>query len=129
MQDYVSGVFVDDDLGTFPGMLPLSSINLKGSSVTPRPAIAINLRSYTTGCDKPVMCTVNVADTTLQQGQGMHGSFNRGDTMNFMAAIGPDFKPGFVDESPVSNADVGKTMAQVLGLKNSVPWPADGPRR
>jgi len=116
-QDYVSGVFVDDDLGTFPGTLPLSAINLKGSSVTPRPAVAINFRSYSTGCDKPVMCAVNVADTTLQQGQGMHGSFNRGDTMNFMAAIGPDFKAGFVDESPVSNADVGKTMAQVLGLK------------
>jgi hypothetical protein len=116
-QDYVSGLFVDDDLGTFPGTLPLSAINLKGSSVTPRPAIAINFRSYTTGCDKPAMCAVNIADTTLQQGQGMHGSFNRGDTMNFMAAIGPDFKSGFVDETPVSNADVGKTMAHVLGLK------------
>ena len=27
----------------------------------------------------------------------MHGSFSRGDTMNFMAAIGPDFKAGYVD--------------------------------
>jgi len=116
-QDYVSGLFVDDDLGAIPGTLPMSAINMKGSSVTPRPSIVINFRSYTTGCDKPVMCAVNVADTGLQQGQGMHGSFNRGDTMNFMAAIGPDFKAGFVDESPVSNADVGKTMAQVLGLK------------
>jgi len=116
-QDYVSGLFVDDDLGSIPGTLPMSAINMKGSSVTPRPSIVINFRSYTTGCDRPTMCAVNVADTTLQQGQGMHGSFSRGDTMNFMAAIGPDFKAGFVDESPVSNADVGKTMAQVLGLK------------
>jgi len=116
-QDYISGLFVDDDLGTFPGTLPLSAINLKGSSVTPRPSIVINFRSYSTGCEKPAMCAVNVADTGLQQGQGMHGSFNRADTMNFMAAIGPDFKSGFVDESPVSNADVGKTMAQILGLK------------
>src|SRR5262249_62321518 len=54
--------------------------------------------------------------TALQQGQGMHGSFSRGETMNFMAAIGPDFKAGFVDEAPVSNADVGRTMAQLLGL-------------
>lgn len=116
-QDYVSGLFVDDDLGTFPGTLPLSAINLKGSSVTPRPSVVINFRSYSSGCDKPVMCAVNVADTGLQQGQGMHGSFNRADTMNFMAAAGPDFKAGYVDESPVSNADIGKTMAQVLGLK------------
>jgi len=33
------------------------------------------------------------------------------------AAIGPDFKSGFVSDAPVSNADVGKTVAQVLGLK------------
>ena len=116
-QDYVSGLFVDDDLGAIPGTLPLSAINLKGSSVTPRPSVVINFRSYSTGCDKPVMCAVNIADTGLQQGQGMHGSFNRGDTMNFMAAIGPDFKAGFVSEAPVSNADMGKTMAHILGLK------------
>jgi hypothetical protein len=47
----------------------------------------------------------------------MHGSFSRADTMNFMAVIGPDFKRGFVDEAPVSNADMGQTMARLLGLK------------
>lgn len=116
-QDYVSGIFVDDELGSFPGTLPMSAINLEGSSVTPRPSIVINFRSYSTGCEKPVMCAVNIADTGLQQGQGMHGSFNRSDTMNFMAAAGRDFKSGFVDEAPVSNADIGKAIAQVLGLK------------
>jgi arylsulfatase A-like enzyme len=116
-QDYVSGLFVDDELGSFAGTLPMSSINLKGSAVTPRPSIVINFRSYSTGCDKPAACAVNIADTGLQQGQGMHGSFNRGDTMNFMAAIGPDFKSGYISEAPASNADVGKTIAQVLGLK------------
>ena len=53
----------------------------------------------------------------LQQGQGMHGSFSRGDTLNFMAAIGPDFKAGYVDPLPVSNADVGMTIAQLMGLR------------
>jgi arylsulfatase A-like enzyme len=116
-QDYVSGLFVDDDLGPIPGTLPLSAIHLKGTALTPLPAIVVNFRSFSTGCDQPVMCSVSVADTRLQQGQGMHGSFGRGDTMNFMAAIGPDFKAGFVDEAPVGNADVGKTVAHVLGLK------------
>ena len=115
-QDYVSGLFVDDSLGTFPGALPLSAIGLKGASLTPAPAIVINFRSFSTGCDQPVLCTVEVADTTLQQGQGMHGNFSRADTMNFMAAIGPDFKTKFVDEIPTSNADVGRTIAHVLGL-------------
>jgi hypothetical protein len=62
------------------------------------------------------MCAVNIADTGLQQGQGMHGSFSRADTMNFMAAIGPDFKAGYISEAPVSNADIGMTIAKVLGL-------------
>jgi hypothetical protein len=118
-QDYVSGLFVDDALGSFPGTLPLSTINLKGSALTPHPSIVVNFRSYATGCDRPVMCAVNVADSGLQQGQGMHGSFSRADTMNFMAAIGPSFKAGYVNEAPVSNADIGMTIAKVLGLKIS----------
>jgi arylsulfatase A-like enzyme len=116
-QDYVSGLFVDDSLGRLPGTLPLSAINLKGSAATPTPAIAVNFRSVTSGCAEPSTCVVELADTVLQQGQGMHGTFSRADTMNFMAAAGPDFKRGFVDPAPASNADVGKTIAQLLGVK------------
>jgi len=116
-QDYVSGLFVDDSLGSLPGTLPLSAINLKGSSVTPVPAIVINLRSFATGCGDALMCAVNVADHTLQQGQGMHGSFSRADTKNFMAAMGPDFRSQYVDQMPASNADVGMTLIHILGLK------------
>ncbi|HEV7602921.1 MAG TPA: alkaline phosphatase family protein [Bradyrhizobium sp.] len=115
-QDYVSGLFVEDDLGRFPGALPLSLLSLRGKAVTPHPAIVVNFRSYSSGCDEPTNCSVEVADTVLRQGQGMHGSFSRGDTMNFMAAIGPDFKTGYVDDLPVSNADVGATAARLLGL-------------
>lgn len=116
-QDYVSGVFVDDDLGPIAGTLPMSAVNLKGVAKMPTPAIVVNFRSFSTGCEQPTLCTVEVADTGLQQGQGMHGSFSRADTMNFMAAIGPSFKRGHVDEVPVSNADVGQTLARLLGLK------------
>jgi hypothetical protein len=116
-QDYVSGLFVDESLGKFAGTLPLGAINLKGSALTPMPAIAVNFRTFSTGCAEPLTCAVEIADTGLQQGQGMHGSFSRADTNNFMAAIGPDFKAGFVDEAPVSNADIGKTLARILQLK------------
>src|SRR5262249_44571501 len=116
-QDYVSGLFVDDALGSYDGTLPRSAINMKGAAVTPHPSIVVNFRSYAIGCDKPVMCAVSIADTGLQQGQGMHGSFSRADTMNFMAAIGPDFKAGYINEAPVSNADIGVTMARILGLR------------
>jgi len=116
-QDYVSGLFVDDALGRFPGTLPMSQLGLKGKAVTPHPSIVVNFRSWSSGCEEPTNCSVQVADTVLRQGQGMHGSFSRGDTLNFMAAIGPDFKTGYVDPLPVSNADVGATAAKLMGLK------------
>ena len=118
-QDYVSGLFVDERLGDIAGTLPLSKIGLAGTAVTPHPAIVVNFRSFASGCDVPVLCAVEVADSGLQQGQGMHGSFSRADTMNFVAAAGPDFKAGFANEAPVSNADIGRTIAHILKLKIS----------
>ncbi len=115
-EDYVSGLFVDSKLGKFPGTLSLDDIALEGSAITPHPAIAVNFRSFDTVCGEPVRCTVEIADTILQQGQGMHGSFSRADTWNFMAMQGPDFKSKFIDPAPVSNADLGRTIAQVMQL-------------
>lgn len=115
-EDYVSGLFVNDTLGSIPGTLPLSAIALNGKSHLPSPAIAVNFRTFDTGCGDPTACGVEVADTSLQQGQGMHGSFSRADTYNYMAAIGPDFKKAFVDRVPVSNADVPITLAKILNL-------------
>jgi Type I phosphodiesterase / nucleotide pyrophosphatase len=115
-QDYVSGIFVDSKLGKFPGTLSLDDIALEGAAITPRPAIAISFRSFDTVCGEPVLCTVEVADTALQQGQGMHGSFSRTDTWNFMAMQGPDFKSQFVDPAPASNADLGRTIAHLMQL-------------
>ena len=115
-QDYVSGIFVDDELGRFPGTLLMSQLGLKGKAVTPTPSIVVNFRSWSSGCAEPTNCSVQIADTVLRQGQGMHGSFSRGDTLNFTAAIGPDFKSGYVDALPVSNADVGATAAKIMGL-------------
>ena len=118
-QDYVSGIFVDDRLGRFHGTLPLSQIGMKGKAATPTPSIVVNFRSYAEGCSEPTNCSVEISDTVLRQGQGMHGSFGRGDTLNFMAAIGPDFKAGYVDPLPVNNADVGITISGLMGLRAS----------
>ncbi len=116
-QDYVSGLFVSDDLGPIPGTLPISAIDLKGSAVTPLPAIVVNFRTFSTGCADPLTCAVELADTVLQHGQGMHGTFSRADTIIVGAAIGPDFRAGFTDPAPTSNADIGKTMAAILHLQ------------
>ena len=115
-QDYVSGIFVGSKLGKFPGALSLDDIALDDTAVTPHPAIVVSFRSFDTVCGEPVRCTAEIADTNLQQGQGMHGSFSRADTWNFMAMQGPDFKSHFVDPAPASNADVGRTIAHLMQL-------------
>ena len=126
-QDYVSGIFVDSKLGKFPGTLSLDDIALEGTAVTPMPAIVVSFRSFDTVCGEPERCAVEVADSVLQQGQGMHGSFSRADTWNFMAMQGPDFKSQFVDPAPASTADLGRTIAQLLqldvGEKGQARWP------
>lgn len=120
-RDYVGTIFVDDSYGSIPGALPLSSINLVGNSPLPRPAIALNFKTfYLTPGD--LQSAVQIADTGLQEGQGMHGSLGRDNTFNNMAAIGPDFKRHAVVRTPISNADITPTLAYLLGL----PLPSQG---
>jgi len=120
-RDYVSGLFVNDKmLGRVPGALAMKDIGLIGEAVTPKPTIVVNFRSYIdTRCDKsePLLCAKEISDTTYPTGGGMHGSFSRADTWNFMAARGPDFREGFADPLPTSNADIGVTIAHLLQLQ------------
>lgn len=116
-QDYVGGIFVNDAYKTVPGTLPTSSIGLIGSSLTPSPTIAVTFKTFSTDATSPLMTGVQITDYPLQHGQGMHGSFGRANTFNFMAAIGPDFQTGFVDHAPISNADIAPTLARILGFQ------------
>jgi arylsulfatase A-like enzyme len=115
-QDYVAAIFVNDALGAIPGALPMSKVGLIGSARTPQPSIVVSFKTFSTGCADPELCGAEIADSGQQQGQGIHGAFGRQDTHNFMAAVGPDFKAGFVDPAPVSNADWTNTVAHILGL-------------
>ena len=115
-QDYVGGLFVNDEYKNVPGALPSSTVRLIGSSLTPSPTIAVTFKTFSTDPKQPIMTGVQITDYFLQQGQGMHGSFGRANTFQFMAAIGPDFKKQYIDQAPVSNADIAPTFAQILGL-------------
>jgi arylsulfatase A-like enzyme len=118
--DYVGGIFVDDAFcpaaKDCPGTLPMSAIGLIGSSQVPRPAIVVTYKVF---YRKPgdLQTAAQVSDTTLQEGQGMHGGFGRDQTFNNMAAIGPDFKSGFIDEAPMGNIDIVPTLAKILGIE------------
>ena len=115
-QDYTAAIFVADALGPVPGALPTSAIGLQGSALTPAPDVVVSFRSWASACAVPDTCGIEVADNDLQQGQGIHGAFSRADTHNFMAAIGPDFRRGFKDPAPISNADIAPTLAHAIGL-------------
>src|SRR5262249_52684475 len=119
-KDYVSGFFVDDSrLGAVPGALSMKDIGLIGHAVTPRPAVVVNFRSYLDadcGKTEPLLCAKEISDTTYPKGGGMHGSFSRADTWNCMAARGPDFRNHYIDALPASNADIGMTIGQLMGL-------------
>jgi arylsulfatase A-like enzyme len=114
-QDYVGGLFVNDRLGQPPGALRLSDVGLLGGATTPKPAIVISFKSFPLDPKHPDMTGV-VVGGTRQHGQGEHGSLSRANTFNNMAAIGPDFKKGFVSRAPVSNADVQPTLAHLMQM-------------
>lgn len=121
---YTGALFVNDRLidgrpQDFAGALPMREIGLIGSSKVPQPAIVVGFRTFDAqGCEAgALLCAVEVSDTTLNTGHGNHGSFSRADTRNFMAAIGPDFKAGYRDETPVGNIDVAHTAAKLLGIE------------
>ncbi len=115
-QDYVGAIFVNDRLGKFPGALAMSDVNLIGAARTPTPSLYVSFRSFAQPCPNPLQCTVGVHDTSLATGQGSHGSLSRAETRNFMAALGPDFKAGYADPAPISNADIAPTLAHVAGI-------------
>ena len=114
--DYIGALFVHDSYGAVPGALPLSMLGHVGETKLPAPAIVVAPREFALDAANPLLTSVIVDPGPLQHGQGNHGALARSNTFNNMAAIGPDFKKGFVDEAPVSNADIAPTLAKVMGL-------------
>lgn len=131
--DYTGGLFINDAMidgkpEDFGGAVPMSKINMIGSSKVPQPTIVLALRSFTAkGCTLgELLCAVELSDTSLATGHGNHGSFSRADTRNFMAAIGPDFRAGAKIASPVGNSDVAPTAAKLLGISLTGPGTLTG---
>jgi arylsulfatase A-like enzyme len=123
--DYVGSVFVDEGFGDIPGALPERLINFVGASPLPRPTIVVAFKVFYLDPDN-LQTAIQISDTVLQEGQGMHGGFGRDSTFNNMAAIGPDFKRGYADPAPVSNADIAPTLARVMGLELAPGGPLRG---
>lgn len=122
-QPYLASLLINDAVlkgheAEFKGALPMSALNLIGAGKTPQPTMVVSFRSFLAKDCKlaALLCAVSISDGPIPTGRGNHGGSSRAETRNFMAAIGPDFKAGFVDKSPVGNADIAPTLAKILGL-------------
>jgi hypothetical protein len=62
----------------------------------------------------------NGTSKTFTTGMGMHGAAGEREIHNFCAAIGPDFRHGFVDFNPTANTDVAPTITQILGMMPNI---------
>ena len=127
-QDYVSGIFVNDRLGKFPGAL--ADERREPDRQRPkrrcRPSMSASAASP---ANARTSCNARWASMIprWRTGQGSHGSLSRAETRNFMAAIGPDFKAGYADPAPISNADIAPTLAQIAGITLPRQGQAEGP--
>jgi hypothetical protein len=60
------------------------------------------------------------APASFTTGMGMHGAAGQAEIHNFCAALGPDFKRGFVDTNPTANVDIAPTITRILHLAPNV---------
>jgi hypothetical protein len=115
-QDYLGGVFVNEKrLGLFRGALPMSHIARHGER-DELPDIVVVFATYHERCAPAQGCISVVADTPLVEGEGIANPFTRAGTATFMVARGPDFRAGVITRAPASNADMSRTIAELLDL-------------
>jgi len=124
-QDYIGAIFVNEArVGRMKGALPLNRIASEDED-EPLPDVLVVFATTHDGCLQPLTCLSVIADTPLLEGDGIPNSFSRAGTSIFMAARGPDFKKQLIDRAPASNADIARTIAELLHLEFG---PATGPQ-
>ncbi|MEJ1963937.1 MAG: hypothetical protein WDO56_21270 [Gammaproteobacteria bacterium] len=117
-QDYLGGVFVNAKrVGPLHGALSLSHVAAGVAAGERQPDIVVAFASVSDGCAQQLVCTSVIADTPLAEGEGVPNSFSRAGTWTFMAARGPDFRARSINTAPASNADVARTVAELLDLE------------
>lgn len=114
MQDYVSGLFVNEErVGRVKGALSLKHLAFSRNTFAPMPDMVVSFVSLSSNCDRPTVCTLTIADTPLRSGQPLPGRFSRAGTWNFMAARGPSFRQRLISRTPASSVDIARTIAEL----------------
>jgi len=73
----------------------------------------VNNANGAPGC---VISEAQGSNLTPVRQRGTHGSLSPFDMHNLLVAAGPDFRRGFIDETPSGNVDVAPTILKILGV-------------
>ena len=103
--------------GHVEGTFPLSAVRLDTGEDTPDVIVSFKWTAEKNEYDVPGY----VYSEGSKRGKGTHASLSRFDMHNTLVAFGPDFKNGFINDLPSSNADVAPTILSILGIKPPVP--------
>ncbi len=107
-QDFTGVVFTQNPL---PGTFPLSTAKVHSLQA---PDVLISMR-WNAGIFRDGAPGLLITDGGTR-GKGSHGSLSPYDMHNTLIAAGPDFKTGWVNETPSGNIDVAPTVLAILGI-------------
>ena len=99
--------------GHVEGTFPLSAVRMDIGDGAPDVVVSFKWNDEKNEFDTPGY----VWSEGSKRGAGTHASLSKYDMHNTLIGWGPDFRPGFIDDFPSSNADVAPTILSILGIK------------
>ncbi len=99
------------------GTFPLEQVRIGTTNNAPDVVISLQWSAEKNENGFPGMITAIEG----KKGKGTHASLSPFDMRNTLVAAGPDFKRGFLNETPSGNIDVVPTILWILGVKPSQP--------
>lgn len=121
----------DDSVGTIftsrarPGTFALEEAMIHSSEA---PDIVVSFRWNSAvnenGAPGFIVSESQGSNLTAITQKATHASLSPSDMHNTLVAVGPDFRQGYVDQTPSGNVDVAPTILKILGVKP--PRPMDG---
>jgi arylsulfatase A-like enzyme len=99
------------------GTFPLSTVRLDPTNTLPDIVVSFKWTADKNEFDAPGY----VLSEGSKRGAGTHASLSRFDMHNTLIGNGPDFRAGFIDDLPSSNADVAPTILSILGVAQAQP--------
>lgn len=113
--DFAGVIFTRPELKV-EGTFPLEAVRNNTTNVMPDV-----IMSFRWNAEKSENGTPGLITAEGSKGKGTHGSLSPYDMRNTLVAAGPDFKTGFISETPSGNIDIAPTVLHLLGVKPTVP--------